>query len=104
MAKANRKCIVCGEAYHYCNNCNVEEPAYRTIFHDENCKNIFDAVSNLYFKHVTEEEVIARLAECDLSVLKKEGANQNIAHTIESLRVEKKPKKKKKAAEAAEAE
>ena len=96
MAKANRTCIVCGEQYHYCNNCHVEEPAWRTIFHDENCKTIFETINQKYFEHISEDEAIQTLMTCDLSVLESDAANEKIACTVDEMVNKKGSKRTKK--------
>lgn len=47
--KDNRICIVCGEKYTYCNHCgsDLNKPSWYTIFHDQNCHDIYDAVANI---------------------------------------------------------
>ena len=65
----NRRCIVCSVAYKFCNSC-VEfkhlEP-WHNIFHDNNCREIYNAVSAYIGKEKTKEETKARLDKCDLS-------------------------------------
>lgn len=39
MAKT-RTCMICGAKYEYCNHCNYDEPSWKFLYHDENCKEI----------------------------------------------------------------
>ena len=39
MAKM-RTCMICGTRYEYCSHCNHEEPSWKFLYHDENCKEI----------------------------------------------------------------
>lgn len=67
--KNNRKCIVCGENYYYCShNCtdSYNKPSWYTIFHDQNCHDIYDICTNIYpvkGKNAAKE----LLDKCDLS-------------------------------------
>ena len=96
MAKANRTCVVCGEQYHYCNNCHVEEPTWRTIFHDENCKKIFETINQQYFEHISEDEAVQALMNCNLAVLESESANIKIVETVDSMVNKKSSKRTRK--------
>ena len=46
--KYERHCIICGEAYSYCNNCSDYDhlPRWMFTFHDENCRNIWRAINS----------------------------------------------------------
>lgn len=44
-----RKCIVCGKEYEYCTGCRKpNQPTWLTIYHDENCRNIWHAITTVY--------------------------------------------------------
>lgn len=83
MANNNRTCIVCGQSYKYCPNCaefsNLE--IWHNIFHDANCKEIYNAAS-MYGK-VPTEETKKRLDKCDLS--NKSNFHKNIVKVIDEL-------------------
>lgn len=98
MAKTNKTCAVCGEQYFYCNNCNTAEPSWKNMFHDENCKKIFETVNKLYFKHISEDEAVEILNSCDLSVVNANTANKKIKDTVDALMPKKAKRKTKKAA------
>lgn len=83
MAKLNRTCIVCGRKYEYCSSCKDQamlEP-WHSIFHDNNCREIFNAVS-MYGKD-SNEDIKARLDKCDLS--DKDNLHKNIVKVINEL-------------------
>ena len=87
----NRECIVCGEKYFYCFNqtCYDDQPSYMAIFHDENCRDIFNTLNMEYFDHITKNAAIKALKKCDLSVLSKESANPKIKNLVEEMLAEK---------------
>ena len=44
----NRVCLCCGNAYEYCGSCRngVNLPAWKNLFDNENCKDVFQTVSD----------------------------------------------------------
>lgn len=83
----NRECIVCGEKYFYCFNqtCYENQPGYMAIFHDENCRDIFNTLNMKYFEHITEKAAIKALKKCDLTVLDSESANPKIKQLVDDM-------------------
>ena len=69
IKKNNRKCICCQKEYSFCPNCSDYDnlPRWMTIFHDENCKEIFNTVTSYYDKSITKDKAKERLDKCDLS-------------------------------------
>lgn len=70
MAKKIMKtCIVCGKEYEYCNGCssynNME--AWHSIYHDENCRKIFNTAANYHAGLISKEEAIEEFRKCDLT-------------------------------------
>ena len=67
--KNNRKCICCSVEYRYCNTCNEDKmkPAWHTIYHNENCKDIFNTASDYLAGAITKEEARQKFDACDLS-------------------------------------
>ena len=53
----NRKCIVCGTSYRYCSSCleSITKPAWYAIFHDQNCHDIYNAVTAVYSEQGKDE-------------------------------------------------
>jgi hypothetical protein len=95
MAK-KRECITCGEKYSYCPNCNRKEPAWKSEFHDENCKNIFQICTSFNVNIMTKHEAKAALEQCDLS--NKENFKSFVQRDLENIfKEEPKPKRGKRA-------
>ena len=71
--KNNRKCICCSVEYRYCNTCNEDKmkPVWHTIYHNENCKNIFNTASDYLAGAITKEEARQKFDVCDLSYKNK---------------------------------
>lgn len=67
MAKKNRECLTCGEKYSYCSRCNKKDPAWKSEFHSENCKNIFQICVQFNAGSMTKEAAKEALEACDLS-------------------------------------
>lgn len=82
--KNNRTCIVCEQSYYFCPSCSGQniEP-WRSIYHDENCRKIFKAVSAYVNNEKTKEETIERLEKYDLS--NKDSFKKNIREAIDEL-------------------
>ena len=83
----NKTCKVCGEKYHYCFNqvCSEKQPSYMALFHDENCKTIFETLNKLYFAQITEKKAVRTLKRCDLSVLDRDAADNKIREKVYDL-------------------
>lgn len=70
MASRYKKiCYLCGKEYQYCSNCRDfrTQPAWKNMFHDENCHKIFNLSTQFAQGSYTEEEARKILASCDLS-------------------------------------
>lgn len=70
MARNNRVCCVCGKEYYYCSNdCfdSRNQPSWKGSFHDENCRNIYNACASYNIGQMSHEEAKKILDECDLS-------------------------------------
>ena len=74
MAKKNNKtCIVCGEKYTFCPTCSDTNnlKMWKNIYHNENCKDIFNTASDYLAGAITKEEAKEKFDACDLSYLNK---------------------------------
>ena len=82
--KNNRKCIVCGQNYTYCNHCDSDKlkPTWFAIFHDQNCHDIYDAVANI-LPLKGKEAAKEALDKLDLS--NKKNFHPNIIKTINEI-------------------
>ena len=69
----NRKCICCSTEYRYCNTCSEDrtKPVWYTIYHNENCKDIFNTASDYLAGAITKEEARQKFDTCDLSYKNK---------------------------------
>lgn len=65
----NRVCLTCGKAYEYCGACPTSKnlPMWKNLFDTENCKNIFETVSDFAQNAITKEKAASDLATCDLT-------------------------------------
>lgn len=82
--KNNRKCIVCNCSYYFCNHCQDGEikPSWYTIFHDQNCHDIYDAVANIY---PVQGKEAAKQALDKLDLSNKENFHPNIIKLINEI-------------------
>lgn len=73
MKKNNKICICCKSTYTFCPSCaeskNLE--MWRNIYHNENCKNIFNTASDYLAGAITKEEAKQKFDACDLSYKNK---------------------------------
>lgn len=84
MQKNNRKCIVCGKEYHFCPSCaEGRSTPWKTIYHDDNCRQIYHVVSWYLANDIKKDEAIESLKKCDLS--KKYVFNNDIRKTIDNI-------------------
>lgn len=85
MAKLNRVCCTCGHKYSYCTDCYEDRylETWHIMFHDENCKKIFNIINKHFYKHITTEEAIKMLKACDLSNLSD--LNDDIQRDIKNI-------------------
>lgn len=70
MAVNNRKCVICGRDYYYCNTgcaSSLHEPSWKASFCCENCRNIYNACVMYSSRQMSKEEAKSILDECDLS-------------------------------------
>ena len=80
----NRKCIVCGTSYRYCSSCleSITKPAWYAIFHDQNCHDIYNAVTAVYSEQ-GKDEAKKILDMCNLAG--KEHFHPNIIRLINEI-------------------
>lgn len=66
--RANRVCKTCGKQYYYCSNCqkNLNSPEWMLLWDTQNCKSVFEIVSDYDQKHITKEQARERLLKCNL--------------------------------------
>ena len=69
MERKLRTCSCCGSSYRFCPRCpeDAEKPNWYFAFCSENCKDIYDVLSNYEMGHVSVSEAKSRLKKLDLS-------------------------------------
>ena len=70
MTKLNKKCVICGNEYYYCNrSCrdSLDKPSWMASFCSENCKKIYEAAAAFNVKKISAKEARVILDTCDLS-------------------------------------
>lgn len=84
MVKNNKKCILCGKVYSYCNSCSEFDhlPRWMECYCSENCKEIFNALSAYNMKTRPVESIIATLKASNLEIEKYHEANQRYIKEI----------------------
>lgn len=70
MSQVNRICKTCGKQYFYCTNCDktLNSPQWMLMWHDENCKKVFEIVSDYAQKRISKEVAKAKIENCNLKV------------------------------------
>lgn len=88
--QTNRICKTCGKKYFFCSNCdkNLNDPQWKLMWHDENCKNIFEIVSSYVQKQISKEVAKKKLEKCNLKELYS--FKDNIRIIIEEIIAEEK--------------
>lgn len=84
MVRNNKKCILCGKVYSYCNSCSEFDhlPRWMECYCSENCKEIFNALSAYNMKTRPVESIIDTLKASNLEVEKYHEANQRYIKEI----------------------
>lgn len=69
--QTNRVCKTCGKKYFYCSNCDksINDPQWKLMWHDENCKNIFEIVSAYVQRQISKDVAKKKLERCYLKEL-----------------------------------
>ena len=85
IRKNNKTCICCNTKYTFCTRCDDFdfEPRWKAIFHDENCKNIFNLLTDFNAGLINKEKAIAELKKLDLSNIEK--FKEKIQEEIQNL-------------------
>lgn len=86
----NRICLTCGKPYEYCGSCqsSLNLPVWKNIFDTENCKTVFETVSDYAQKGMTKKVAKIKLSNCDLSHDFKENIKKYIDEIITEEKVE----------------
>lgn len=67
--KHERTCSVCGTKYSYCPNCGEYDnlPRWMFMFHDENCKKIWEVINKFKAGEIEKSKAKSSLETLDLS-------------------------------------
>lgn len=87
----NRTCLACGKEYEYCGSCPTTNslPIWKNIFDTENCKIVFENVSDYAQGTITKAVAKKRLSKCDLTLRYK----KDIYNYIKDIMREEKTRK-----------
>lgn len=82
----NRICLTCGKSYEYCGSCpsSLNLPVWKNLFDTDNCKTVFETVSDYAQKAITKESAKTRLSKCDVSGV----FNSNIQKLVDEINKE----------------
>ena len=71
MERKLRTCCVCGTEYRYCPKCNEDKdkPRWMFVYHSENCKDIYDVMTEYEWGQIDADEAAKKLKKLDLSKL-----------------------------------
>lgn len=69
MAKYVQTCLLCKQTYEYCGGCSKYKhlPTFMTTFCSQNCKDIYQVMTNFEGKILTKEEAKRQLMNLDIS-------------------------------------
>ena len=86
----NRICLTCGKAYEYCGSCpsSLNLPVWKNLFDTENCKTVFETVSDYAQKVITKDVAKEKLSNCDTSINYKENIQKYLDDIIAEPKVE----------------
>lgn len=81
----NKKCIVCGKRYSYCPTCTQDKfkPVWMSLYHDSNCKDIWQTLCAESVGHMTAQEAAEKLRTLDLSNMS--AFKENVQNHIQRL-------------------
>lgn len=69
MAKYVQTCLLCKQTYEYCGGCSKYKhlPTFMTTFCSQNCRDIYQVMTNFEGKILTKEEAKRQLMNLDIS-------------------------------------
>ena len=67
------KCILCGKTYTYCSRCEEFDhlPRWMEIYCSDNCRTIFNTLTEYNAENITAREAAERMKDCDMSDVSK---------------------------------
>lgn len=93
--KDERKCFCCEKIYHYCGHgCKDDNPnePWRFLFHDENCKKVYELWQAYRGKEITEDSLREKLNSMNIKAIL--ASNSMISQDFKKILDEKKEVKK----------
>lgn len=86
----NRICLTCGKAYEYCGSCpsSLNLPVWKNLFDTEDCKTVFETVSDYAQKVITKDVAKKKLSNCNTSIKYKENIQKYLDDIITEPKVE----------------
>ena len=86
----NRICLTCGKAYEYYGSCpsSLNLPVWKNLFDTENCKTVFETVSDYAQKVITKDVAKKKLSNCDTSINYKENIQKYLDDIVAEPKVE----------------
>lgn len=90
MPQANRVCKTCGKNYFFCSNCDktLNSPQWMLMWCSENCKAVFEIVSDYAQKRLSKQDAKKKLEKCNLKV--EYTFTEKIRNYIEEIMAEEK--------------
>ncbi len=86
VKKNNKKCILCGKTYTYCSRCEEFDhlPRWMEIYCSDNCRTIFNALTEYNAKNITAKEAAEKIKDCDMSNVDRfHEFNKNLVEEIQ---------------------
>lgn len=95
-----KKCKVCGTSYEYCPSCSRDalKPNWMLMFHNENCKNIFETLQKHFIGEYSDEKANEVLSKLNLSVKDKmdEEMKKQLQYILDRKKIVNRPIKSNK--------
>lgn len=86
VKKNNKKCILCGKTYTYCSRCEEFDhlPRWMEIYCSDNCRTIFNTLTEYNAKNITAKEAAEKIKDCDMSNVDRfHEFNKNLVEEIQ---------------------
>lgn len=76
-------CNICQNKYKYCRHCDKKLEPWHVMFDCENCKKIFDILTDYSFENIDKDKAEEALKSCDLS--NKDAFREKIRNEIDQI-------------------
>lgn len=90
MARDNKICVSCGKKYSFCPNCGAKKyhEMWKNLYCSQNCKRVFDIVSDYVGGLLPASAAKEKLSECDLTTDFKQNLRARIDEIMNSTESE----------------